>query len=86
MKGCVMQENDETTDDPGCRKFVVDHIRDYEKVLQNLEDPHLMLSGEKLAFRQKEILVIGYLCGPYDRRLSPAKIDAIQSMIKVCDS
>ena len=34
MKGCAVEENDETMDDRGCRKFVVDHIRDCEKVLR----------------------------------------------------
>ena len=73
-------------DDRGCRKFVVDHIRDCEKVLRKLEDVHLTLSGEKLAFGQEEILVVGHLCGPYGRTSSPTKIDAIQAMKEVCES
>ena len=80
MKGCAVEEKDETMDDRGCRKFVVDHIRDCEKVLRKLEDVHLTLSGEKSAFGQEEILVVGHLCGPYGRRPSPTKIDAIQAM------
>ena len=47
MKGCVVEEKDETMDDRGCRKFIVDHICDFKKVLQKLEDVHLTLSGEK---------------------------------------
>ena len=47
MKGCAIEEKDETMDDRGCRKFVVDHIHDCEKVLRNLEDVHLTLSGKK---------------------------------------
>ena len=47
MKGCAVEEKDETMDDRGCRKFVVDHIHDCEKVLRKLEDVHLTLSGEK---------------------------------------
>ena len=86
MKGCVVEEKDETMDDRGCRKFVVDHIRDCEKVLRKLEDVHLTLSGEKSAFGQEEILVVGHLCGPYSRRPSPTKIDAIQAMKEVCES
>ena len=65
MKGCAVEEKDETMDDRGCRKFVVDHIRDCEKVLQKLEDVHLTLYGKKSAFGQEEILVVGHLCGPY---------------------
>ena len=42
-----VEEKDETMDDRGCRKFVVDHIHDCEKVLRKLEDVHLTLSGKK---------------------------------------
>ena len=47
MKGCAVEEKDETTDDMGCRKFVVDHIHDWEKVLRKLEYVHLTLFREK---------------------------------------
>ena len=86
MKGCAVEGKDETMDDRGCRKFVVDHIRDCEKVLRKLEDVHLTLSREKSAFQQEEILVVGHLCGPYGPRLSPTKINAIQAMKEVCES
>ena len=46
----------------------------------------LTLSGEKSTFDQEEILVVGHLCGPYGRRPSPTKIDAIQAMKEICDS
>ena len=58
MKGCAVEEKDETMDDRGCRKFVVDHIHDCEKVLRKLEDVHLTLSGEKSVYGQEEILVV----------------------------
>ena len=86
MKGCAMEEKDETMDDRGCRKLVANHICDCEKVLRKLEDVYLTLSGEKSAFEQEEILVVGHLCGPYGRRPSPTKIDAIQAMKEVCES
>ena len=38
MKGCAVEEKDETMDDRGC------HIRDCEKGLRKLEDVHLTLS------------------------------------------
>ena len=56
-----MEEKDEAMDDRGCRKFVVDHIHECEKVLRKLEDVSLTLSGEKSAFGQEEILVVGHL-------------------------
>ena len=73
-------------DDRGCLKFVVDHICDCEKVRHKLEDVHLTLSGEKSAFGQQEILVVRHLCGPYGRRPSRTKIDAIQAMKEICVS
>ena len=47
MKGCAVEKKDETMDDRGCRKFVVNHIRDCEKLLRKIEDVRLTLSGEK---------------------------------------
>jgi hypothetical protein len=75
IKGCAMEDKDETMDNRGCRKFVVDHIHNSEEVLQKLEDVHLTLSGEKSAFGQEEILVVGHLCGPYGRRPLSRKYD-----------
>ena len=86
MKRCAVEDKYEIMDDPGCRTFVVDHIRDCGKVLPKLEDVHLTLSGDKPTFGQEEILVVGYLCGPYDRIPSPTKIDAIQAMKEICES
>ena len=86
MKGCVVEEKDETMDDRGCRTFVVDHIHDYEKVLRKLDDVHLTLSGEKSTFGQEEILVVEHLCGPYRQRPSPTKIYGIQAMKEICKS
>ena len=34
MIGCEVEEKDESMDDLGCRKFVVDQIHNYEKVLR----------------------------------------------------
>ena len=86
MKGCIVEEKDETMDDRRCRKFVVDHIHDSKKVLRKLEGVHLTLSREKSIFGQEEILVVRHLCGPYGGRLSPTKIDAIQALKEVCES
>ncbi|KAL3676427.1 hypothetical protein R1sor_026375 [Riccia sorocarpa] len=48
MKGCAEEEKDETIDElTGCRKFVADHIRDVERILERLEEVHLTLSGAK---------------------------------------
>ena len=42
MKGYAVEETNETMDDRGCRKFVVDHICDCEKALRKLEYVHLL--------------------------------------------
>ena len=86
IKGCAEEDKNETMDHSGCRKFVKDHIIDCEKVLESLEQVHLTLSGEKSAFGQREILVVGHLCGPYGRKPSPVKVDAIQTMNEQCES
>jgi hypothetical protein len=45
MKGCPVELKDESKNEDGCRKFVVDHIADCEKVLRGLEDANLTFSG-----------------------------------------
>jgi hypothetical protein len=60
IKGCPVELKDESRNEDGCRKFVVDHITDYEKVLRGLEDANLTFLGEKFASGQSEILVVGY--------------------------
>ena len=52
IKGCPVEERDETIGPDGCRKFVATHIDDCEKVLQRLEGARLTFSGEKLTFRR----------------------------------
>ena len=68
IKRCSDEEKDESKDKNGCRQFIVDHMKDCEKVLQRLEDVKLTFSGEKSAFGQPEILVVGHLCGAYGRK------------------
>ena len=80
FKGCPVEDKDELVGLHGCRKFVADHIHVYEKVLQRLEIARLTFSGEKSAFGKSEILVVGHLCGPYRRRPSPEKVEAISVM------
>ena len=62
------------------------HIDDCERVLQRLEDARLTFSGEKSAFRKSKIMVVGHLCGPYGRKPSPAKVEAISAMKPDCSS
>ena len=72
-------KNDEF-DSVGCQKFVRDHIEDCDKVLLRLEEVHLTLLAPKSIFRVQEVLVVGHMCGPYGRKPTPAKINAIQNM------
>ena len=66
--------------------FIVDHMKDCENVLQRLEDANLTFSGEKSAFGQRDILVVGHLCGAYGQKHSPSKINAIQDMEEECEN
>jgi hypothetical protein len=86
IKGCPVEERDETVGPDGCRRFVATHIDDCEKVLQRLEDARLTFSGEKSAFGQSEILVVGHLCGPCGRKPSPTKVEAISAIKNNCRS
>mgnify|MGYP002776095529 CR=1 FL=1 len=63
IKRCPDDTKDETIGKDGCRRFVMDHIFDCEKVLQRLEGARLTFSRAKSAFKQPEILVVGHLCG-----------------------
>ncbi|KAL3696746.1 hypothetical protein R1sor_010822 [Riccia sorocarpa] len=85
IKGCVVEENDDSITAEGCRKFVSDHIRDVERILTRLEEVHLTLSGAKSRFGVSEILVVGHLCGAFGRRPNPEKVDALARM-KDCQS
>jgi hypothetical protein len=85
IKGCLVEEKDETIGPDGCRKFVTTHVDDCEKVLQRLEDTMLTFSGEKSAFGQLEIMLVGHLYGPYGRKPSLAKVEAISAMKHDCN-
>ena len=84
IKGCPEDTKDESIDTNGFRRFVIDHITDYEKILQRLECARLTFSGEKSALGQPEILVVGHLCGSYGRKPSPTKVEAISAMKEEC--
>ena len=59
---------------------MADHVDDCKKVLQRLEGVRLTFSGERSAFKQSEIMVVGQICGPYDQKPSLAKVEAIFAM------
>ena len=75
---------DESVGPDGCRIFVTDRIEDCENILERLECARLTFYGEKSAFEQSEILVIGHLCGPFSRKPSPTKVEAIFAMKDEC--
>ena len=86
IKGCPKDTKDKSIGANGCRRFVADHIFEYEKILQRLEGARLTFYGEKSAFEQSEILVVGHLCGPYGQNPSPAKLEVISAMKEECGS
>ena len=65
IKGCIVEEKDESVGPYGCRRFVADHINDCEKVLERPEGARLTFSGEKSAFRESKTLVVEHFFGPY---------------------
>ena len=54
IKGSLEEGKDGLKDEAGCRRFVIDHIKDCEKVLQKVDHSNLTLSGENST-----------LCGAY---------------------
>ena len=84
IEGCPDDAKDESIGANGCRRFVVDHISVCEKILQRLEGAQLTFSREKSAFGQLEILVVDHLCGPYGRKPSLEKVEAISAMREEC--
>jgi hypothetical protein len=83
IKGCALAEKDETLTKGGIRKFILDHIQDMEAILQRLIEAGVTLSGEKLAFRLQEIVVVGHLCGSYGCKPNHQKVEII-GKIKNC--
>ena len=51
-----------------------------------MEEVNLTLSGQKSIFGVNEVLIVGHMCGPYGRRPSLAKVDAIDRMEETCSS
>ena len=86
IKGCREESKDETLDKKGCRKYVVDYIEDYKKILTWLGKVHLTLLGMKSVFGVQEVVIVGHLCGSYGRKLDPTKVDAIGRIREDCDS
>ena len=84
IKGCPVEKNNASVGPDGCRRFVTDHINDCEKILERLEGARVTFSGEISSFWQSEILVVGHLCGPYGRKPSPTKVEAIFAMKDEC--
>ena len=58
----------------------------YEKVLRRIEGDGFTFSGEKLAFGQREIIVVGHICGPYGQKPSLGKVNDIQEMKEECET
>lgn len=85
IKGCNEEVKNTTLRPDGLRQFVGEHMEDVAAILKRLIDARLTLSGEKSAFGQHEIKVVGQMCGPYGRLPSHEKVNAI-SLLKDCSS
>ncbi|KAL2644626.1 hypothetical protein R1flu_012213 [Riccia fluitans] len=85
IKGCAVEEKDESLDDQGCRRFVANHIQDVEQILSRLEDMGLTLSRTKSIFGFSKVIVVGHLYGTFGRKPSLIKVDVIQH-IQDCTS
>ena len=84
IKVSLEEGKDDSKDEVGCRRFVMDHIKDCEKVLKKLEDANLTFSGEKSAFGQPRVFLVEHFCGAYGQKPPATKVDAIQEMKEEC--
>jgi len=85
IKGCLEEFKDETLREDGIRQFVWDHMKDVEAILKKLIEVGLTLSGEKSSFALLEVKIVGQMCGPYGRKPSKEKVEALNQM-KDCES
>jgi hypothetical protein len=60
-------------------------MKDVEAILKKLIEVGLTLSREKSTFGLLEIKVVGQMCGPYGRKPSKEKVEALNQM-KDCES
>jgi hypothetical protein len=67
-------------DKKGCRKFVLHHIIDCEKILSRLEEVHLTLSESKSIFRIRKLVIVEHMCESYGQKPSLDKINAINKI------
>ncbi|KAG5463490.1 MAG: hypothetical protein BJ554DRAFT_6960, partial [Olpidium bornovanus] len=73
MRGAAAGEEAASEVAPGIRAFVRDHIADVEKILARVEEVGLTFSGAKSAFGVREIMLLGFRCGPYGKRIDERK-------------
>ncbi|GBG80824.1 hypothetical protein CBR_g31380 [Chara braunii] len=71
------QEKDETEVQPGIRRFVWDYLQDIKDLLRRFLVYNITASGPKSILAVPEVIILGFRCGAYGRKLDPAKIDKI---------
>lgn len=69
--------NEEEPNMPGVRKFVLEHIRNIDRTLADLELSGATISAEKTMFCAGGIKIVGYVCDHDGRRPDSAKVEAI---------
>ena len=62
---------------PGIRRYVLEHIRNLDRVLCDIEHAGATISGLKSEFCKKQLKAVGFLCDDRGRHPAPGKIAKI---------
>ena len=78
VKGTRDRYNDEEVPGfPGCRRFVMEHLRNLDRTLADLERAGVTIAGGKSKFCMAGLKIVGYVCDSDGRHPTSEKIEVI---------
>ena len=75
---CTKYKNEIAAGMPGIRKYILEHIRNLNRMVCDIESSCVTISGLKLEFCKKNLKNVGFLCD--DRGRHPAS----NKIVKIC--
>jgi hypothetical protein len=76
FRGPKMRYNDEELK-PGVRRFVAEHAESFRKIMRDIWDSGLTVSGKKLTLGMPGIVIVGLVCDAEGRHPEPKKVQKI---------
>ena len=71
---------------PGIRQYVVEHIKNLDKVLADLERARVTIAGAKSQFCQAGIKIVGYICNADGCHPDTSKVLKISDWLECTDT